>query len=1378
MQPRSLNFAPPAGTNLTVVKNTGLGFINGTFSNLAQGQIVTLSYGGVNYPFVASYYGGTGNDLVLQWANVRPVAWGQNTYGQLGDNSVTNRLLPVNVLTTGALSGKTVIAVAAGNVHSLALCSDGTLAAWGYNGSGQLGNNGTTNSSVPVAVNKAGVLAGKTVVAMAVGGSHSLALCSDGTLAAWGYNTSGQLGNNSTANSIVPVAVNKASGVSALFGKTIVAVAAGGAHSLALCSDGTVAAWGYNTNGQLGNNTVCDSSVAVAVNMAGVLAGKTVIAVAAGCYHSLALCSDGTVAAWGYNYHGELGDGTALTTNPYGKLAPVAVNATGVLTGKTVVAVTAGYYHSLVLCTDGTLAAWGDNTYGQLGNNSTTQSNVPVPVNTSGVLVGKTVVAVTAGQYHSNALCSDGTRAAWGSNAYGQMGNNSTTSSVPVAVSGSPLTAGERQATVVSGSGASYNAGLIASPEYPGVLPLTITSLLSTGVTLNGTVNPNGNATTAYFEYGLTAGYGSTSSVALSPANGTTAQNVSASLTGLVPATLYHYCLTATNNIGVASTSDGTFTTMSTNADLASLVVSGSTLSPVFASGTMSYTASAVGTSVTNVTPTVADSTATVQVNGAMVASGNASGPVSVASGSAVFTIVVTAQDGTTTKTYTVTAAKVPMTWTYSTASEAPAAGSIFTADGAATFALNFAPPAGTNLMVVKNTGATFINGTFSNLAQGQAVLLSYGGIKYRFVANYYGGTGNDLVLQWANVRPVAWGYNTYGQIGDNTTTNGLVPVNVLTSGVLSGKTVIAQAAGYQHTLALCSDGTVAAWGYNYEGELGDGTTTTTSPFSKLVPVAVNTAGVLAGKKVVAVAGYNHSLALCSDGTVAAWGYNLLGQLGNITTDNSSLPVAVSTSGVLAGKTVVAVAAGIYHSLALCSDGTLAAWGDNINGQLGNNSSNSSNVPVAVSMSGVLAGKTVIAVAAGANRNLVLCSDGTLATWGGDSSVPVAVTMSGVLAGKTVVAVAAGASHRLALCSDGTVTAWGANDRGQLGNNSNVNSTVPVAVSLSGVLAGKTVVAVAAGIQHSLALCSDGTMAAWGDNIYHQLGNDAFNGSLVPVVVSSSPLAAGERYAATFGGPATYHSLGLIASPPTPPVVITLAFTNLTISGVTLNGTVNPGGNAATPSIEYGTGLSYGGTASVALSPNTGTTAQNVSASLTSLAPETLYHYRLAATNIDGTVSTGDGTFTTHLSPLENWRQQWFGNSANSGPGTDDADPNGNGIPNLLEYALGGDPLGSATDGGLLPQAATGAANTLQIAFTRYLDRNDLTLTVKAADSLLGPWADLAQSAQGGAFVILQPGATAPETGAGNTRTVTVTDIYQVSDLAHPRRFIKLEVAR
>ena len=136
-----LNYAPTAGTTLTVVKNTDLGFINGTFDNLAQGQVVPLTSGGMIYTFVASYYGGTGNDLVLQWANVRPVSWGLNGDGQLGDNSTTNGLVPVPVVQTWVLAGKTATAVANGGYHSLALCSDGTLAAWGSNTFGVLGDN-------------------------------------------------------------------------------------------------------------------------------------------------------------------------------------------------------------------------------------------------------------------------------------------------------------------------------------------------------------------------------------------------------------------------------------------------------------------------------------------------------------------------------------------------------------------------------------------------------------------------------------------------------------------------------------------------------------------------------------------------------------------------------------------------------------------------------------------------------------------------------------------------------------------------------------------------------------------------------------------------------------------------------------------------------------------------------------------------------------------------------------------------------------------------------------------------------------------------------------------------------------------------------------
>ena len=202
----ALNFAPSPGTRLTVVNNTGMERMQGAFANLVQGQRVDLTYAGISYAFVADYFCGTGNDLVLQWANTRLLAWGNNNSGQLGDDSVVSRSAPVPVDMTGVLAGKTVTAVATAGDYSLALCSDGTLAAWGSNYYGYLGNNSSTNSSTPVLVDRSGVLAGKTVIAIAAGEDHNLVLCSDGSMATWGSNGDSPLGTSSAPgyNSAVP----------------------------------------------------------------------------------------------------------------------------------------------------------------------------------------------------------------------------------------------------------------------------------------------------------------------------------------------------------------------------------------------------------------------------------------------------------------------------------------------------------------------------------------------------------------------------------------------------------------------------------------------------------------------------------------------------------------------------------------------------------------------------------------------------------------------------------------------------------------------------------------------------------------------------------------------------------------------------------------------------------------------------------------------------------------------------------------------------------------------------------------------------------------------------------------------------------------------
>ena len=406
---------------------------------------------------------------------IRPYAWGHNGFGQIGDNTTVQRILPV--LTAGVLVNKTVVALAGGQRHSLALCSDGTVAAWGNNTFGMLGNGTSVNSSVPVAVTMAAVLTNnnKTVIAIGAGIDYSLALCSDGTVASWGINTFGQLGNGTTYGSQLPQAVMM---TGALSGKLAKAIAAGSSHGLALFDDGTVAAWGLNSNGQIGDGSLGSPAQRLSpVLVSG--AGALNKAIAAGAAHSLALRQDGTVAAWGFNNSGALGNNSTVLS-----LAPVLVDTTGLLSGKTVVAIAAGGLHSVVLYNDGnstSLASWGANALGQLGNGGIpTQSLVPVAVTTAGTpLQGRMAVAIAAGNRHTLALCGDGTLASWGNNLFGMLGDNSTTHKlIPVAVNTSTLPAGGLFTGVFSGSSAQHTLALASSgcPEVAIVCPASITT--------------------------------------------------------------------------------------------------------------------------------------------------------------------------------------------------------------------------------------------------------------------------------------------------------------------------------------------------------------------------------------------------------------------------------------------------------------------------------------------------------------------------------------------------------------------------------------------------------------------------------------------------------------------------------------------------------------------------------------------------------------------------------------------------------------------------------------------------------------------------------------------------------------------------------------
>jgi len=250
--------------------------------------------------------------LLISLVAVTAGSWGRApaaahaASGEVGNNSTSYSHIPAPVQLP---SGVTARSVSAGERHSLAVGSDGHVYAWGDNSSGELGTGSTTDSDSPAPVQLPGGVSARSISA---GNYYSLAVGSDGHVYAWGRNDDGELGNNSTTASAIPVSVQLPSGVTAL------SISAGSSDSLAVGSDGHVYAWGENLHGQLGTGSFgqvgtgsrTGSSTPVPVQLPG---GVSARSVSAGDYHSLALGSDGHVYAWGANTNGELGAHARLT---------------------------------------------------------------------------------------------------------------------------------------------------------------------------------------------------------------------------------------------------------------------------------------------------------------------------------------------------------------------------------------------------------------------------------------------------------------------------------------------------------------------------------------------------------------------------------------------------------------------------------------------------------------------------------------------------------------------------------------------------------------------------------------------------------------------------------------------------------------------------------------------------------------------------------------------------------------------------------------------------------------------------------------------------------------------------------------------------------
>jgi len=303
---------------------------------------------------------------------------------------------------TRELAHQKMTAIDAGNTHVLAIRADGTLWAWGDNTHGQLGlsenpGGATRAHSIPQNVR---VGDASSVVLAAAGAAHSLAIDDEGRLWAWGRGAKGRLGLGDTEDRTAPVQVNTAAQHSWQ------AISAGGGHSLALASDGTLWAWGENGFGQLGVGNRDNQNLPQQVSFAG---GPSVWkAIAAGSDFSLALSDTGRLYAWGNGAHGRLGLG-AISSHTRPQLVGDA--------GMQWDSVSAGWNHVLALRSDGSLWAWGSSEAGQLGTGARGLRTTPARVTEA-----SNWISISAGFDHSSALDSAGNLWTWGSGGQGQLG--------------------------------------------------------------------------------------------------------------------------------------------------------------------------------------------------------------------------------------------------------------------------------------------------------------------------------------------------------------------------------------------------------------------------------------------------------------------------------------------------------------------------------------------------------------------------------------------------------------------------------------------------------------------------------------------------------------------------------------------------------------------------------------------------------------------------------------------------------------------------------------------------------------------------------------------------------------------------------------------
>jgi alpha-tubulin suppressor-like RCC1 family protein len=983
------------------------------------------------------------------------------------------------------------------------LKNDGSLWGWGLS---QYGLFGLNDSIIPPSL--ANSTSWKSISGCwtySDGGDHFVAVKSDGTLWAWGSNTQGQLGLGDTANRSVPTQIgNKTNWTSA---------DAGYGYTVGV-SGGTLFAWG-NDNGAFGSGlgTTIRTSSPVLVGMpihtaaAGRDAGGNPYywsQLAFGASHAVALRSDGTVWTWGVNTNGQLGINSTVS------------NATPVKTILSVSAtmIAASSLSSFALSTTGVLWAWGQNTNGEIGQGSTTTANYSSPIQvTAGLPAGASFAMVSATLSQSVfGILTDGSLYAWGYGTSGCIGNNAALSkSLPTVISGASfkfVSGGRDSVFAIRTDGKLFGWGLNTGGELGDNTIVSRSSPVALGGTASWTVVSGGYTSAAIRLDGSLFAWGNNPGGQLGT-NDTVSRSspiqVMAGSSFTAVGAMKDYYVTASRY---------TLQYLTINGDLwgsgdsfwGPLFLSAAYSSPVQVAAGSKFKSIATGKS-------------------AMF--GQLSGTNAWYGGGQLVSLYFGDANTAGNATYNTPRLLGTGYVDYTSVS----AGSDFALALRSTGALH-AWGASTSLGLGRNVAANT-----SNHALGTPDDINPAGSSFTAIS---AGLSHGMGLTTANTLAI-WGSNSNGQQGNNLSgaaNNVTVSYNILPTSWTS------VAAGGSHSLATDTAGALWGWGSNSFGQLGNNSTADQSS-----PVLID-----AGSWSLVAAGNSFSFGIKTNSTIWGWGGSAAGQTGFNDTASRSSPVQISSLAGLSftavaakAKTVFALSTGKFlyswgdntttnslvpgnqvlspttittsiadfdindnHIVALKADGTMWAWGNNSGGQIGDSTTSNRSSPVQIGSS------SWAAVAAGSSYSLALRSDNSLFGWGngtfgfGDNTIiskSSPVQLSGVTSWKQVVTGNAPIfettdGFTAALRSDGILFVWGQNANYVVGDNTNANRSSPTL--LFSPYTGYSWSALAAGRGHLLALRTDGTLYGWGYNTYGQLGINTVTVTVSPVQIGTS----------------------------------------------------------------------------------------------------------------------------------------------------------------------------------------------------------------------------------------------------------------------------------